>query len=73
MRWLETFVARDARTYVIVSHDRYFLETVATSIWELADGELVEYAVTPGRAYSVFVEQRERAPRAATARLTRRR
>ena len=58
VRWLETFVARDARTYVIVSHDRYFLETVASSIWELADGELVEYAVTPGKAYSEFVEQR---------------
>jgi ATP-binding cassette subfamily F protein 3 len=59
VRWLETFVARDTRTYVIVSHDRYFLETVATKIWELADGELVEYSVTPGKAYSEFVEQRE--------------
>jgi ATP-binding cassette, subfamily F, member 3 len=58
VRWLETFVARDTRTYVIVSHDRYFLETVASSIWELADGELVEYAVTPGKAYSQFIEQR---------------
>ncbi|HEY5349350.1 MAG TPA: ABC-F family ATP-binding cassette domain-containing protein [Candidatus Lustribacter sp.] len=58
VRWLETFVARDARAYVIVSHDRYFLETVASSIWELADGELVEYAVTPGKAYSQFVEAR---------------
>jgi ATP-binding cassette subfamily F protein 3 len=59
VRWLETFVARDTRTYVIVSHDRYFLETVATQIWELTDGELVEYSVTPGKAYSEFVEQRE--------------
>ena len=58
VRWLETFVARDNRTYVIVSHDRYFLETVASKIWELADGELVEYEVTPGKAYSEFVEQR---------------
>ena len=59
VRWLETFVARDTRTYVIVSHDRYFLETVATQIWELTDGELVEYSVTTGKAYSEFVEQRE--------------
>jgi ATP-binding cassette subfamily F protein 3 len=58
VRWLETFVARDTRTYVIVSHDRYFLETVATKIWELDAGELVEYSVTPGRAYSEFVAQR---------------
>src|ERR1700722_320143 len=59
VRWLETFVARDPRTFVIVSHDRYFLETVASSVWEMADGELAEYAVTPGRAYSEFVRQRE--------------
>jgi ATP-binding cassette subfamily F protein 3 len=57
-RWLETFVERDERAYVIVSHDRYFLETVATQIWELADGELVRYEVTPGKAYTQFVEQR---------------
>ena len=58
VRWLETFVARDTRTYVIVSHDRYFLETVASSVWELDHGELTEYAVTPGRAYTEFVAQR---------------
>ena len=41
VRWLETFVARDTRAYLIVSHDRYFLETVASQMWELSDGELV--------------------------------
>jgi len=59
VRRLETFVARDPRAFVIVSHDRYFLETVATTIWELEDGTLHAYAVTPGRAYSMYVEQRE--------------
>jgi ATP-binding cassette subfamily F protein 3 len=59
-RWLENFVARDARAYLIVSHDRYFLETVASTIWELDGGVLSTYAVTPGRAYSMFVEERER-------------
>jgi ATP-binding cassette subfamily F protein 3 len=57
-RWLETFVERDTRAYLIVSHDRYFLETVATQIWELADGELVRYEVAQGKAYTQFVEQR---------------
>src|SRR5579875_1758695 len=59
VRWLEDFVARDARAYVVVSHDRYFLETVANRIWELDRGELAAYEVTPGRAYSTYVEQRE--------------
>jgi ATP-binding cassette subfamily F protein 3 len=58
-RWLENFVARDDRAYLIVSHDRYFLETVATTIWELADGELSVYDVRPGRAYTMFLDERE--------------
>jgi len=58
VRWLETFVAGDSRAYVIVSHDRFFLETVATQIWELDRGELTVYDVKPGRAYTDFLEQR---------------
>ena len=58
VRWLETFIGRDPRAFVIVSHDRYFLETVATEIWELEHGELSVYAVAPGRAYSMYVAQR---------------
>jgi ATP-binding cassette subfamily F protein 3 len=59
VRWLETFVARDDRAYIIVSHDRYFLETVANKIWELDRGELAVYDVKPGRAYTQYVEERE--------------
>ncbi len=59
VRWLESFVARDPRAFVVVSHDRYFLETVATVIWELDGGTLATYDVTPGRAYSMYVQARE--------------
>ncbi|HYZ17662.1 MAG TPA: ATP-binding cassette domain-containing protein, partial [Candidatus Acidoferrum sp.] len=59
VRWLETFVARDPRAFLIVSHDRYFLETVCTEIWELERGELTTYDVKQGRAYTDYVEQRE--------------
>ncbi len=59
VRWLETFVARDPRAFAIVSHDRFFLETVATQIWELDRGELAIYEVKQGRAYSEYLEQRE--------------
>ncbi len=59
VRWLETFVAADNRAYVIVSHDRFFLETVATQVWELDRGELAIFDVKPGRAYTDFLEQRE--------------
>jgi ATP-binding cassette subfamily F protein 3 len=59
VRWLENFVARDPRAFLIVSHDRYFLETVCTQIWELDRGELAVYDVKQGKAYSQYVEQRE--------------
>ena len=42
-----------------MSHDRYFLETVATEIWELDGGQLAVYDVKQGRAYTAYVEQRE--------------
>jgi ATP-binding cassette subfamily F protein 3 len=58
VRWLETFIGRDPRAFVIVSHDRYFLETVVTEMWELEHGELSVYDVKPGRAYSMYVTQR---------------
>lgn len=32
VRWLEDFIAGDKRPYLIVSHDRYFLDRVATQI-----------------------------------------
>ncbi|MDB5027373.1 MAG: ATP-binding cassette, subfamily er 3, partial [Candidatus Eremiobacteraeota bacterium] len=80
VRWLETFVARDPRAFLIVSHDRYFLETVATQIWELDHGELSVYDVKPGRAYSMYVverdarrEQQRREYEAATAERKRQR
>ncbi|MFN2461478.1 MAG: ABC-F family ATP-binding cassette domain-containing protein, partial [Candidatus Velthaea sp.] len=58
VRRLESFIAGDARAYVVVSHDRYFLETIANRMWELDHGRLEEYAVVPGRAYTDFLEQR---------------
>ena len=58
VRWLETFVARDPRAFAIVSHDRYFLETVATQIWELDRGELSVYDVKQGKAYTQYVAER---------------
>jgi ATP-binding cassette subfamily F protein 3 len=60
VRWLETFVAGDARAYLIVSHDRYFLETVCTQMWELDRGVLETYDVRPGQAYTMFLAERDR-------------
>ena len=76
VRWLETTIARDSRAYLVVSHDRWFLETIANQIWELEGGELTTYAVPPGNAYTSFLaqraERREEARRAAEAALAER-
>ena len=38
--WLEDFLAKFSHAFVVVSHDRYFLDKVATQIWELERGKL---------------------------------
>ena len=58
VRWLEETIASDRRGYLIVSHDRYFLDRVATQIWELDRGSLEAY--TPARhAYTAFLAERD--------------
>ncbi|HEY8314470.1 MAG TPA: ABC-F family ATP-binding cassette domain-containing protein [Candidatus Baltobacteraceae bacterium] len=57
VRWLEGFIANDKRAYLIVSHDRYFLDRVATQIWEIELGKLHAYAAA-APAYSKYTEQR---------------
>ena len=58
VRWLESFIANDKRAYIIVSHDRYFLDRVATRIWELERGRFHVYAPAQP-AYARYVEQRD--------------
>ena len=58
VRWLEDFLIADPRATLVVSHDRYFLDRVATEIWELDGGELDRYEVPQGRAYSAYVAEK---------------
>jgi ATP-binding cassette subfamily F protein 3 len=58
VRWLESFIASDKRGYIIVSHDRYFLDRVTDRIWELERGAFHTYA--PSKApYTAYLEQKE--------------
>jgi ATP-binding cassette subfamily F protein 3 len=41
--WLETFLRRTSKAFIVVSHDRYFLDQVAEQIWALDQGELKNY------------------------------
>ncbi|HHY34866.1 MAG TPA: ABC-F family ATP-binding cassette domain-containing protein [Firmicutes bacterium] len=55
MEWLETFLARFSGTVLLVSHDRFFLDSVVEEIWDLRNGKLQVY---PGR-YSDYLRLRK--------------
>lgn len=56
MAWLETFLSDSPSTLLLVSHDRVFLDAVATRIVECEDGELTSFEGN----YSAFVAQKEK-------------
>jgi ATP-binding cassette subfamily F protein uup len=55
IRWLETFLLRYPGTIVFVTHDRVFLEKLATRIVELDRGRLSDWACD----YPTFLKRRE--------------
>ncbi len=56
MEWLEDYLDDFAGGLVVVSHDRVFLDRVATSVWELDHAELSEYPMR----FTDYLEERER-------------
>ncbi len=55
LAWLEAWVKRYPGAVVIVSHDRYFLDQVATHMWEIDRHEIRHYTGN----YSDYRRQRE--------------
>jgi ATP-binding cassette subfamily F protein uup len=56
--WLETLLVEAARAFVVVSHDRYFLERVATRVLELNSVYPDGLFATDG-SYSDFLSRRD--------------
>jgi len=50
LEWLEKFLNRNSVGFIISSHDRYFLDSTVTQIWEIEDGGIKTF---PGN-YSVY-------------------
>ena len=65
--WLETFLLREARTLLFVTHDRMFLRKVATRIVELDRGRLRDWACD----YDTYLERRDADLAAETAQRAR--
>ncbi len=55
VEWLETFLQSYDKTYVIISHDRYFLDRTTNKIIEIENGKAVSYKGN----YSQFLIERE--------------
>jgi ATP-binding cassette subfamily F protein 3 len=59
LAWLERFVRTSRRPFLLVSHDRRFLDRTVDRLYELDSGRLVPYA----GGYSAYAEQKELALR----------
>ena len=57
VEWLENFLRSYDKTYVIISHDRYFLDRTSTKIIEIESGKAVNYK---GNYSQFLVERGER-------------
>ena len=55
LNWLENYLKEYKGAVIIVSHDRYFLDSVASDICEIENCELVRYK----GGYSSFLKQKE--------------
>jgi ATP-binding cassette subfamily F protein 3 len=54
VEWLENFLVEFDRAYLVISHDRYFLDRVAKRIIEIENGKAVDYKGN----YSKYVVER---------------
>ena len=55
--WLEEFLAKWNNTLIFVTHDRSFLQNLATRIWEIDRGRLFDWSCD----YSTFLKRKEAA------------
>ncbi|ERP39264.1 ribosomal protection-like ABC-F family protein [Chitinivibrio alkaliphilus] len=53
--WLESYLQRRHHPFIMVTHDRYFLDSVCTHIWEIRDQRIYTYEGN----YSYYLEKKE--------------
>ncbi len=55
LEWLENFLARSRTPFLVISHDRRFLDQCCSEIWELKNGSLTVF----GGNYSFYRSEKE--------------
>ncbi|WP_294243175.1 ABC-F family ATP-binding cassette domain-containing protein [uncultured Chryseobacterium sp.] len=54
VEWLENYLSKAKITLLLVTHDRYFLDSVCDTIWEMEDGNLYVH----NGAYATYLENK---------------
>lgn len=57
--WLETFLSDKKSTLIVVSHDRYFLDKLCNTIWDVQHNEIVAYRGNYTKYRVLKAERRE--------------
>ncbi|MFZ5644609.1 MAG: ABC-F family ATP-binding cassette domain-containing protein [Bacillota bacterium] len=60
LSWLEKYLQAYSGSILVVSHDRYFLDTLVDTVYELDRGRLRKYTGNYSRFISLKAEERER-------------
>ncbi|OYP37707.1 ATP-binding cassette domain-containing protein [Rhodopirellula sp. MGV] len=55
--WLEDFLSRWSKTLIFITHDRSFLQALASRIWEIDRGQLFDWTCD----YGTFLKRKEQA------------
>lgn len=59
LNWLESFLSSYSNSFIIVSHDRYFLDKVSKEIWEIDQGTLQIYKGNYSK-YKILKSEKEK-------------
>ena len=64
MEWLENYLKSYSGAVLVVSHDRYFLDSICNRIWEVEQGTLIAYkgnfsAYLPQKEMAVALQQKQ--------------
>ena len=64
MEWLESYLKEYRGAVLVVSHDRYFLDSICNRIWEVEQGPLIAYkgnfsAYLPQKEMAVALQQKQ--------------
>jgi ATP-binding cassette subfamily F protein 3 len=59
-QWLEEYLQQWSGSFVVVAHDRYFLDQVANRVWEMNAGTLEQYSGNYSHYVQLSAERRAR-------------